>query len=136
MNLPAINHSDARRSCGILVHAKMLLGAVLVIAPLLPVTLPSWLTIVLVVAGAGVIGFFGNKLGDWVIILATTLAGAYAVVLGLTEIFPQAVTGVAAAYNTAQIPFTGPAFAVFLTVLAIGVLAQWQIRTVRGRYAS
>jgi len=114
------------------------LGAVLVlvIASLLPVTLPSWLTIVLVVAGAGVIGFFGNKLGDWVIILATTLAGAYAVVLGLTEIFPQAVTGVAAAYNTAQIPFTGPAFAVFLTVLAIGVLAQWQIRTVRGRYAS
>lgn len=51
MNLPAINHSDARRSCGILVHAKMLLGAVLVIAPLLPVTLPSWLTIVLVDAG-------------------------------------------------------------------------------------
>jgi hypothetical protein len=29
----------------------MLLGAVLVIAPLLPVTLPSWLTIVLVDAG-------------------------------------------------------------------------------------
>lgn len=83
MNLPAINHSDARRSCGILVHAKMLLGAVLVIAPLLPVTLPSWLTIVLV--DAGVIGFFGNRLGDWVIILATTLAGTYAVVLGLTE---------------------------------------------------
>jgi len=112
------------------------LGAVLVliIASLLPGTLPSWLTIILVIAGAGVIGFFGNRLGDWVIILATTLAGAYAVVLGLTEIFPQAVTGSAAAYNTAQIPFSGPAFAVFLTVLAIGVLAQWQIRMVRGRY--
>ena len=115
-----------------------ILGAVLVlvIASLLPVSMPSWLVIILVVAGAGVIGFFGNRLGDWVIIFATTLAGAYAVILGLTEIFPQAVTGNAAAYSSAQIPFTGPAFAVFLTVLAIGVLAQWQIRNVRGRYVN
>lgn len=114
------------------------LGAVLVLilASLLPGSMPSWLVIILVVAGAGVIGFFGNRLGDWVIIFATTLAGAYAVILGLTEIFPQAVTGVDAAHNSAQIPFTGPAFAVFLTVLAIGVLAQWQIRAVRGRYVN
>lgn len=114
------------------------LGAmlVLVIASLLPGTLPSWLVIIGVVAGAGVIGFFGNRLGDWVIIFATTLAGAYAVILGLTEIFPQAVTGETAAYSSAQIPLTGPAFAVFLTVLAIGVLAQWQIRNVRGRYVN
>ena len=114
------------------------LGAILVLvsASLLPGTMPSWLVIILVVAGAGVIGFFGNRLGDWVIIFATTLAGAYAVILGLTELFPQAVTGEGAAYNSAQIPFTGPAFAVFLTVLAIGVLAQWQIRNVRGRYVN
>ena len=114
------------------------LGAilVLVIASLLPGSMPSWLVIILVVAGAGVIGFFGNRLGDWVIIFATTLAGAYAVILGLTELLPQAVTGVEAAHNSAQIPFTGPAFAVFLTVLAIGVLAQWQIRNVRGRYVN
>ncbi len=114
------------------------LGAVLVlvIASLLPGNLPSWLVIILVIAGAGVIGFFGNRLGDWVIILATTLAGAYAVILGLTQIFPQAVTGEAAAFDSAQIPFTGPAFAVYLTVLAIGVLAQWQIRSVRGRYVN
>ena len=115
-----------------------ILGAmlVLVIASLLPGTLPSWLVIILVVAGAGVVGFFGNRLGDWIIILATTLAGAYSVIYGLTALFPQAVTGETAAYSSAQIPLTGPAFAVFLTVLAIGVLAQWQIRRVRGRYVN
>lgn len=114
------------------------LGAmlVLVIASLLPGTLPSWLVVIGVVAGAGVIGFFGNRLGDWIIILATTLAGAYAVIYGLTALFPQAVTGEMAVYSSAQIPLTGPAFAVFLTVLAIGVLAQWQIRNVRGRYVN
>ena len=85
---------------------------------------------------AGVVGFFGNRLGDWIIILATTLAGAYSVIYGLTALFPQAVTGETAAYSSAQIPLTGPAFAVFLTVLAIGVLAQWQIRRVRGRYVN
>lgn len=114
------------------------LGAmlVLVIASLLPGNLPSWLVIIGIIAGAGVIGFFGNRLGDWIIILATTLAGAYSVLYGLTALFPQAVTGETAAYRSAQIPLTGPAFAVFLTVLAIGILAQWQLRNVRGRYVN
>jgi hypothetical protein len=43
---------------------------------------------------------------------------------------------VTAEYASAFVPFTGPAFAVFLIVFAIGALAQFQIRAVRGRYVN
>ena len=114
-----------------------LLGAILVllVLSLMPFTMPSFLSVIIIIAGAGVVGFFGNRLGDWVIILATTLTGAYAVVLGITRMFPAAVE-VTAEYASAFVPFTGPAFAVFLIVFAIGALAQFQIRAVRGRYVN
>ena len=114
-----------------------LLGAivVLLVLSLLPFTMPSFLSVIIIIAGAGLVGFFGNRLGDWVIILATTLTGAYAVVLGITRMFPAAVE-VTAEYASAFVPFTGPAFAVFLIVFAIGALAQFQIRAVRGRYVN
>jgi len=115
--------------------AGALLGAVavLLLLSLLPIAMPSSLSVILIVAGAGAVGFFGNRLGDWVIILATTLAGAYAVIAGLIRLFPAAVE-VSADYVSAYIPFTGPAFAVFLIVFLIGVLAQQRIRALRGRY--
>lgn len=114
-----------------------LLGAVVVLLllSLLPLDMPGFLSVILVVAGAGLVGFFGNRLGDWVIILATTLTGAYAVVLGLTRMFPASVE-VTAAHVSAFVPFTAPALAVYLIVFAIGVLAQFQIRNVRGRYVN
>jgi len=114
-----------------------LLGAVLVLLllSLFPFDMPSFISVILIAAGAGLIGFFGNRLGDWVLILATALTGAYAVILGLTRMFPEAV-GVSAEYVSAYVPFTGPAFAVFLIVFATGALAQWQIRNVRGRYVN
>jgi uncharacterized membrane protein len=91
-----------------------LLGAVLalLILSLLPFNMPSFLSIILILAGAGAVGYFGNRLGDWVIILATSLAGAYAVVLGLTRMFPAAVEASAeyVASGSAYVPFTGPAF--------------------------
>lgn len=115
-----------------------LLGAVLVllVLSLLPLDMPSFLNIILILAGAGVIGFFGNRLGDWVIILATALAGAYAVVLGLTRMFPTAVEANAdyIASGSAYVPFTGPAFAVFVIIFLIGALAQDRIRSLRGRF--
>jgi hypothetical protein len=115
-----------------------LLGAVLVllVLSLLPLNMPSFLNIIIILAGAGVVGFFGNRLGDWVIILATSLAGAYAVVLGLTRMFPSAVEASAEylARGSAYVPFTGPAFAVFVIVFLIGVLAQDRIRSLRGRF--
>lgn len=115
-----------------------LLGAVLVLVvlSLLPFDMPSFLSIILILAGAGAVGFFGNRLGDWVIILATALAGAYAVVLGLTRMFPNAVEASAdyVASGSAYVPFTGAAFAVFVIVALIGVLAQDRIRSLRGRF--
>ena len=121
-----------------------LLGAVLVLVvlSLLPIslegTIGSIVSVVLIVAGAGVVGFFGNRLGDWVIILATSLAGAYAVVLGLTRMFPTAVEASAdyVASGSAYVPFTGPAFAVFVVVLLVGALAQERIRSMRGRFVT
>ncbi len=117
-----------------------LLGAmlVLVVLSLFPFDMPSFLSIILIVAGAGVVGFFGNRLGDWVIILATSLAGAYAVVLGLTRMFPTAVEASTdyVASGSAYVPFTGPAFAVFVIVLLVGALAQERIRSMRGRFVT
>lgn len=115
-----------------------LLGAVLVLVllSLLPFDMPSILSVILILAGAGVVGFFGNRLGDWVIILATSLAGAYAVVLGLTRMFPTAVEASTEyiASGSAYVPFTGPAFAAFVIVFLIGALAQDRIRSLRGRF--
>lgn len=114
-----------------------ILGAVLVLVllSLLPFSMPSWLGVIVILVGAGVVGFFGNRLGDWAIVLATTLSGAYAVIFGLTRMFPAAVE-VSAEYVSAYVPFTGPAIAVFLIVFVTGALAQLQLRSVRGRYVN
>lgn len=121
----------------VLHFAGGLLGAILamLILSLLPVPLPSPLGLILVIAGAGVVGFFGNRLGDWVIILATTLTGAYAILLGLAHLFPLAL-GVGQDYVSTRIPFTAPAFIVFVVFLVTGILAQFEIRRVRGRYVN
>lgn len=70
------------------------------------------------------------------IILATSLASAYAVVLDLTRMFPTAVEASTEyiASGSAYVPFTGPAFVVFVIVLLIGALAQHRIRALRGRF--
>ena len=113
-----------------------ILGAVLalVILSLLRIDV-AIINLIVVLVGAGLVGFFGKRLGDWVMMLATSLAGAYAVIYGLANMFPVAV-GKTPGDMSASIPFTGPAFAVFLIVLVIGLLAQFQIRSVRGRYVN
>ena len=114
-----------------------ILGAVLamLVLSILPISMPSFVSVILILAAAGAIGFFGNRLGDWVVILATTLTGAYAIVAGLTRLFPASME-VSAEYLSALVPFTGPAFVVFLIVLAIGVLAQQRIRAMHGRFVN
>lgn len=120
----------------VLHFAGGLLGAALalVLLSLLP-GMNSVISLILVLVGAGVVGFFGNRMGDWVIILATTLTGSYAIVAGLLRLFPAAV-GVTPDYVSALIPFTGPAFAVFLTIFAIGVLAQDRFLRFKGRFVN
>jgi len=114
-----------------------ILGIVLVllILSILPFSMPNILSLVLILAGSGVVGFFGRRLGDWIIILATAVTGAYVILLGLAQLFP-AVLGVAAKYGSAQIPLTLPAFFIFIILLIIGTLSQFQLRRVRGRYVN
>jgi hypothetical protein len=94
-----------------------------------------WVNLALMIAGAGLVAFFGRRLGLWLTVGATSLTGAYAVVYGLTQMFPDA-TGGFDADPTARIPFTGPAFAVLVVLLAVGVLAQLQIARVRDRFVN
>jgi hypothetical protein len=76
--------------------AGALLGGVVVMAVL---ALVGWIgngdfgvvSWILVIAGAVVVGFFGNRLGDAVISLATALAGAAAIVAGLSKLFSSVV---------------------------------------------
>jgi len=121
----------------VLHFAGALLGAILVllILSLLPFSMPDFLTLIVILAGSGVVGFFGNRLGDWVIILGTTLAGAYGILIGLVRVFP-ATFGVAADYTSATIPLSLQSIVLLLIFVAIGVLAQWEIRRVRGRYVN
>lgn len=117
--------------------AGAIMGAVLalIILSILPVPVNNTLSLILILLGSGVSGFFGNRMGDWVIILATSLTGAYAILLGLTYLFPASM-GVDASYVSARIPFTAPAFVVFLILLAIGALSQFVLRGVRGRFVN
>lgn len=117
--------------------AGALLGTVLVllILSVLPTVLPNLVVVILLLVGAGVVGFYGSRLGDWVIILSTTVAGAYAIVVALLRLFPP-MMGVGADYALAQIPFTGQAMIIFFILFITGMLAQLEIRRVRGRYVN
>lgn len=110
-----------------------LLGAtlVLVLVSLLGID-AAWLNIIFIIAGGGAVGYFGRNLGDWLLVLGTSLAGAYAVFYGISRMFAGQL-GVDPASQSATIPFTGIAFTVFLTVFAVGALAQIQIANLRGR---
>ena len=87
------------------------------------------LGLVLAVAAAGLGGFFGNRLGS-VVVLATSLAGAYLVVLGMGAIFGLGVaTDDALTLLGASFPLV-----LFLTVALISGLAQYQAFSVRRRF--
>lgn len=85
---------------------------------------------ILVLAATGLGSFFGNRLGNLVVILATSLAGAYFVVLGLSLIFKLGVeTG-----DPGSLTATGFALVLFLTIAAISGLAQHQAFSLRRRF--
>jgi hypothetical protein len=111
------------------------LGAivVLLILSLLPFKMNEFVSLIALIAGAGLIGFFGNRLGDWIIILATTLTGAYAATYGLMTMFPDVFP---ASSGSALIDFSGPAMGMFVVLFLVGALSQYQMRTVRGRYVN
>lgn len=81
------------------------------------------------------LAFFDEVTAHKESILATTLSGAYATLLGLAHLFPS-VFGIGRDYLSAQIPFSVPAFLVFVIFLVTGILGQFGIRRVRGRYVN
>ena len=84
---------------------------------------------ILALVAAGVCGFFGNRLGDIVIVAATALAGAYFVVLGLAALFRTADT-------EDPIVLLGTAFplVLYISIVLISGLAQYQAFSVRRRF--
>jgi hypothetical protein len=115
--------------------AGALIGAVVVMAVLALVGwvgngdfgVVSW---ILVIAGAAVVGFFGNRLGNAVISLAAALAGAAAIVAGLSKLFSSVV---ATSDDPIKIMSNGLAFVLFVVIAIISALAQLQIADLRRR---
>lgn len=83
------------------------------------------LDIALLVAGTGVAGYFGPRLGRMITVLAMAAAGAFQVVYGLALIFSGQF-----AYDTVPIELLGQplALAVFLIIAAISTLSYMRPR--------
>jgi hypothetical protein len=116
--------------------AGALLGAVIVMAVL---SLIGWVgggsmgvvSWILVLAGAGVVGFLGNRLGNAIIPLATALTGAALVVLGLSKLFAPNVG--ASSNDPISVLSGGFGFVLFAVLAIISALAQFQISDLRRR---
>ncbi|MCC6170145.1 MAG: DUF4203 domain-containing protein [Caldilineaceae bacterium] len=80
---------------------------------------------ILLVAGTGLAGYFGPRLGRMITILAMAAAGAFQVVYGLALIFAGQVAEDAAPTELLGQPL---ALAVFLTVAAISALSYMRPR--------
>ena len=87
---------------------------------------------ILVLIGAGVVGFFGRRLGDIVIVLATALAGATLVVYGLARVFAPTIGN--GSVDPTKVLSSVFALALFATIALISGLAQYQIQSLRRRF--
>lgn len=88
----------------------------------------------ILVAGAGLVGFFGSRLSSMIIPLATGAAGAFMVAYGLAMVFAKELAADASPLELLGSPL---ALAVFLCIVAISTLGQMPrrgtkvVRTVR-----
>ena len=87
----------------------------------------GWL---LLIAGAVVGGFLGRRLGDMAIVLATAMAGAYLVVLGLAKLFGAGIEG----GNAIKMLGAGLPLVLFVAVALISGLSQYEALRVRRRF--
>ena len=95
------------------------------------------LSTIAILVGLGVGGFFGRFLGELIIVIATSVVGAYAVVYGLTLLFPGQF-GIDLAARDAlaligRMPVTGLTLILLATIGLISGLAQYQILQLRRR---
>jgi len=91
----------------------------------------NWVGIVLMIAGAGSCGFFGQRLGNWIIIMATAAVGAFLIVGGLSAWFDTELgvmtNEVATTLNTSL------TLVLFLVFAGLSGLAQMNISNLRRR---
>lgn len=91
----------------------------------------GWSALVLLVAGTGSIGFFGRRLGNWIIILATAAAGSFMIVYGISllylDTFETDVEDPSLSFSK-SLPFV-----LFLVVAAVGGLGQYVSSNLRTR---
>jgi hypothetical protein len=91
----------------------------------------GWAAGILMAAGAGGCGFFGKRLGNWIIILATSAVGGFLIVGGLSAWFDTELgvinDDVATSLNT------NLTFVLFLVFTGLSGLAQMNISNLRRR---
>ena len=92
----------------------------------------SVVNVLVILAAAVAVGFFARSLGLWLTILATSAAGSYAIVYGLSRMFPEATQ--IEDLESAKIPMTGAAFTILILTFAIGFLSQWTLARIQRRF--
>ena len=110
-----------------------LLGALVALIVLSFLNIGSSVVNVLVILAAAVaVGFFARSLGLWLTILATSAAGSYAIVYGLSRMFPESTQ--IEDLESAKIPMTGAALTILILTFAIGFLSQWTLARIQRRF--
>lgn len=104
----------------------------LLVASLLGLSGDGLLSAGAVVAGLAIGGFFGRRLGDLIVVLATAGAGAYAIVYGLALLFPQEF-GAVPGDSTGLLPRSALTLIAIAALAVVSGLAQYQIMTLRRR---
>lgn len=89
----------------------------------------DWLAVGITVVAAAIGTLFGKNLGDWLTLIAASVAGAYASVVGVGLLFRTAEEVAA----NRLMPSSLAAIVVFLFLVVVGTLAQMQIRDLRRR---
>jgi hypothetical protein len=85
----------------------------------------------IVIVGIGVCGFFGRFLGELIIVLSTSVVGSYAIVYGLTLLFPNQFGADLSRLGT--IPINGLSLILIIAFGLVSGLAQLQIQRLRQR---
>jgi hypothetical protein len=85
---------------------------------------------IIAAAGAVLGAIFGRRLGDIAIVLATALAGAYLVVLGIAKLFVPAIQS----SNPQMMLEAAFPLVLFLSIALISGLCQYEVLRVRRRF--
>jgi Domain of unknown function (DUF4203) len=92
----------------------------------------GWTAGILIIGGGGLGGFFGNRLGDWIVILATAAAGSLLVTNGVLVWFKDEYASDLTGDITTNLD-KSEVLVLFLIVFAIAFLSQLNSTKLRDR---